>query len=311
MLSGFVLAYNYSDRFQSLQTREVLRFYTLRLARIYPVHVATLFAVLAMVMVSHAMGIQLTDEGYTARDFVLNLLLAHTWVPHFHLNWNYPSWSISSEWFAYLLFPFFVAGPLKLISKPFSALIFGVAALTVSIGMILLHNSKPFHELLLVLPNFLLGAAIYYMIRGRHENLTLQAHLKWGPEFAGVITIAACFLAYRGFGIAIALSALAGCILSLASLRDNCYAYWRSRAAAFVGEVSYSLYMTHTIAQKLLYELAPASNFDSAGVVGKLMAVALYAFTITAATLLCFYIIEKPSRVWIRHLSRPSRVDSA
>ena len=46
-----------------------------------------------------------TEEGYTATTFVANIFLVQTWVPDFRLNWNYPAWSISSEWFAYLWFP--------------------------------------------------------------------------------------------------------------------------------------------------------------------------------------------------------------
>src|SRR5262249_8096010 len=101
ILSGFVLCYNYAPEFHRLSARD----YGRRLVRIYPVHLVTLLAVLAMALVSWRLGWALTDSGYTGRDFVLNVCLVHTWVPDFHLNWNYPSWSISSEWFAYLFFP--------------------------------------------------------------------------------------------------------------------------------------------------------------------------------------------------------------
>ena len=116
VLSGFVLAFNYSARFATWPPRRVLGFWALRLARIYPVHFVTLLAVAAMIAVSDRLGYQLTDAGYSTRDFILNLFLMHTWVPEFRLNWNYPSWSISSEWFAYLVFPFAAAGLLSRIT---------------------------------------------------------------------------------------------------------------------------------------------------------------------------------------------------
>ena len=49
MLSGFVLSYNYADRFHTLRRHEIVRFLCLRLARIYPVHLVTLLMVAAMV----------------------------------------------------------------------------------------------------------------------------------------------------------------------------------------------------------------------------------------------------------------------
>ena len=93
----------------------------MRWARIYPVHFFTLLVVLGMVAVCRIKGWGLTDAGYGAWDFVLNLFLVQTWVPNFHLNWNYPSWSISSEWVAYLCFPFFCTVILRRITTRFQA----------------------------------------------------------------------------------------------------------------------------------------------------------------------------------------------
>ena len=138
-----------------------------RLARVYPVHLVTLLIVAAMVWVSGRVGFQLTDAGYTTRDFVLNLLLVQTWVPDFHLNWNYPSWSISSEWFAYLFFPVVVAVSTRLgMAIPTRAAGLGLLALAGSVGVGLLWRPWPFYELALVVPTFLSGAAVCWMVRG-------------------------------------------------------------------------------------------------------------------------------------------------
>src|SRR5262245_21034494 len=52
MLSGFVLAYTYTDKFRTLSRRRVDSFIGRRLARVYPVHLATLLVVAAMVWIS-------------------------------------------------------------------------------------------------------------------------------------------------------------------------------------------------------------------------------------------------------------------
>ena len=81
MLSGFVLAHNYGTTLATPGARKSARFLGLRLVRIYPVHFVTLLTVLAMSVVGRRVGYYLTDAGYTARDFLLNMLLAHYWVP--------------------------------------------------------------------------------------------------------------------------------------------------------------------------------------------------------------------------------------
>ena len=105
VLSGYVLTYNYLDQMTAPTRATLLRFWARRLARIYPLHLATLLVILAMVIVAARSRLGIARADYSERDFVLNLLLMHAWVPHYMLNWNYPSWSLSSEWFAYLFFP--------------------------------------------------------------------------------------------------------------------------------------------------------------------------------------------------------------
>jgi peptidoglycan/LPS O-acetylase OafA/YrhL len=52
---------------------------------------------------------QLPGEGFFDPRLVLvaNILLLHSIVPYVNyvFSWNSPSWSISTEWFFYLMFP--------------------------------------------------------------------------------------------------------------------------------------------------------------------------------------------------------------
>ncbi len=155
ILSGVVLAYNYGDSFKQFSIGAAVSFLINRFARIYPVHLASLLVVLAMVTVSWNRGWEVADSGYTLRDFILNLFLVHTWVPHFTLNWNYPSWSISSEWFAYMLFVPLMATCYRLSSS----WLWGGAVCSYA-AMLWVYNSPPetlFRELLVVVPTFLFG----------------------------------------------------------------------------------------------------------------------------------------------------------
>ena len=295
MLSGFVLSYNYAGRFRKLRQSEVSRFLCLRLARIYPVHLATLLAVAAMVWVSDLAGYHLTDAGYTARDFVLNLFLVHTWVPDFKLNWNYPSWSISSEWFAYLLFPFAVVGPLRWLATPSRAAFLGLVALASSVAVMACWRPWPFYELVLVIPTFFAGAAVCgiarNLLRGRAASWW-----RWLPELLALVLGASCFLPSTGVVTATLLCGFFLLIMALAKLSTDCHWWWSGRPAVFLGEVSYSLYMTHTLAQKILYRLVPSARFAGSDFMTRLGMTAGYIGLVGVCCLATYFLVENPCR---------------
>ncbi len=103
LLSGFILSYNYSGRAQRGELVQ-WRFWVARLSRLYPVY---FFALLI------SMGM-LRDEwgAHTHADFYLGvgltLLLLQGWSPLLSTFWNTPAWTMSTEAFFYLVFPFAV-----------------------------------------------------------------------------------------------------------------------------------------------------------------------------------------------------------
>jgi peptidoglycan/LPS O-acetylase OafA/YrhL len=187
ILSGFVLSYNYANQFTTLKQARFRKFIFLRLARIYPVHLATLLAVLLMVCACRYLKMQIDEHGYSGRDFLLNMLLAHTWVPKFRLNWNYPSWSISSEWFAYLWFPVVCVMVNRLSTKSAIIALTVVCYLTMQ-AHLWLGSRLPFRDLLAVVGTFLTGCAIAKMVQTGLRPHRLNRHL---PDWLVVLI---CFM---------------------------------------------------------------------------------------------------------------------
>ncbi|MFO0947100.1 MAG: acyltransferase [Planctomycetota bacterium] len=106
-LSGFILTYTYTDR--GMPTRVDKREYFIhRFARIYPTYALGLLVSIPYFM----LDIAARKPPYTTFDIIggglSTIFLVQSWVPTWARFWNPPSWSLSCEFFLYLLFPWLV-----------------------------------------------------------------------------------------------------------------------------------------------------------------------------------------------------------
>ena len=294
ILSGTVLSLNYFDKFEKFSFTKYKSFLQSRLARIYPLHLFTLFIVLLMVIVSIYKKYDIDFNGYTPVQFLENLFLIQTWDPNFVLNWNYPSWSISSEWFAYLAFPVFIF-LLKPVRKSLClSIVVGIILLSLSTYWLQIRSSLPCPELLLVIPTFASGIVIQQIAKkitnsSLSKNLAITAYL--APAVLTVFYLPSHIarVSFFLFGI----SFLFLLFLNSSHLKT----FWNTTFLVSLGESSYSLYMTHTLAQKILYKLLPVQGFEGSTFVFKFGIVLLYAALIFALSFASFYLIEKPFRI--------------
>ena len=104
VISGIVIANAYGGRIASLA--DWLRFMLRRIARLYPLHLATLGFYVAIGVLVWSGRVHPADAArYDASAIVPNLLLIHAWLPTGRISFNYVCWSISAEFFVYLAFP--------------------------------------------------------------------------------------------------------------------------------------------------------------------------------------------------------------
>ena len=135
MLSGFILSYVYKARLSvnyRMGNGAISAFYGARFARIYPLHLLTLLCLLALEMSAYVFHSDKADvfisSKKTTSEFFANLGLIHSWgLVDSYTSWNVPSWSISTEWACYLIFPLVVLALRKASSSVFRSVTLGVS----------------------------------------------------------------------------------------------------------------------------------------------------------------------------------------
>jgi peptidoglycan/LPS O-acetylase OafA/YrhL len=302
ILSGFVISYSYPAA--STGSHLYIRFMLRRIARIYPLHLLTLLAFVALGF----LGIQGSAPSSSASDFIYNLLLIQAWGVTDHLSFNSPAWSISAELFCYLLFPL-----LMYLARSVSPLI--LALIVAASYGILAHGHLPIWQehsqmyganfdygMLRALPSFLNGIllAILFRLSGsyRRKGVILIGISVFGLAVLILNVFAKPDLAIILFSLAIVFTAVGE-----SALERVPGARWLAR----LGNTSYAVYMLHELLILLLF--APLWRHFSLNANDFPLFVLACCVLLTIAADVTYSYVEKPARDWINRLgsanSRP------
>jgi peptidoglycan/LPS O-acetylase OafA/YrhL len=254
MLSGFVMTHVYFRTFCDSVKENYRSFLVARIARLYPLHVVVLLLFVATALLvqlpayastGNAEGIPLTGTRSLAAA-IANLFMLQGLSAE-HLSWNYPSWSISVEFMAYLAFPLVLPLVWRASVRAKLAVL---AAISAALSLFGYLSGGDFNQwggplvLLRCLPEFLLGTLIYSAYRAR-----LWTHW-FAADAVGLVALAVAILCLHLRAPDLLIVALFP-VLVLAAVGNTGNVARAINAAPLVwlGEISYSLYLIHGFVQ--------------------------------------------------------------
>ena len=104
IISGIVIAHNYGGKINSISS--YADFIKRRIARLYPLHLATLlfYSIIGVAIAIGYLHVAI-ERKYDFNEWLPNFFMIHAWGFSQKTSFNFPSWSVSAEFFAYLCFP--------------------------------------------------------------------------------------------------------------------------------------------------------------------------------------------------------------
>jgi len=294
ILSGFILSLSYYEKFsKAITSKNISQFIIKRIARIWPLHIFILCCFISIPSVLYLTERSIDNSQFSAMSFLTKTFLVDLWfVGHdYWKSWNTPSWTISGEFLAYLLFPFMARGfsnSFKTILLIYILLLSAIALAYEFFGFVSLGEGITSLGLLRCIFSFAIGICIFCV----YEHIKAKVTNKTGIFIAVFGFTSFVFLAYNftsnHFFVPLLFSmTILGLVLSKSLFHD-----WLSTPKlVYFGEISYSLYLNHVFVitwyiMLFLPDAGYASLFDISAII--LISVLSAHFT--------YQWVEKPMR---------------
>lgn len=295
VLSGFILCHVYRTSLEEGRFRYG-SFLWNRLARVYPLHLATLVGMIALALGAQAAGFGIDANILSWESLPANLLLLQAWGLAPQAAFNHPSWSISAEWFAYLTFPLFAWAALALKDRPLTAVALAVAFMVGLYGAFQHLAGFPLTQAtiqwgaLRIVPCFAFGCALHALWRARPSQNRAAAALG-----AVVSTLAVLALAALSAPDAAIVTMLGAVIFFLARMAQSGSETFGNTLLVYLGEISYSVYMV-CVPWKIVFVNAAAKVFELSDERLPLWLWLVFLGGVVPLAAASYHLIEKPCR---------------
>ena len=304
VLSGFILAMTYGQRFeQGVELKSYGTFVKRRFARIFPIFflmTITAGILIATGWMDHWPGPAIPVSGlinFTMLQSVLHVPTLDT-----------PGWSVSAEWIASLLFPFFallflrrswmwaiLGAVIGLITLPVLVHLPALAHEPKRAGLMDLWNYETIYPVVRCIAEFILGV-ITFRVSQLAWVKQLISHDWIAPVLFFLILV---LMAMRQADVWV-VALLPLFILSLISRTNIVARFMGSKPIYRLGQISYSIYLIHN--QMNYFMLSFARYLESIGV-GQTAANTIAMFIFVAIVIvfaeMVYRYIEKPARNYI------------
>lgn len=247
VLSGFVIFTAYQNKLKNWS--DVARFQFLRFGRLYPVHLLMLVIYLMIETLKYILqtkfGIaSLSKPPFEENNFYAFLrelfLVKAFWPNETAMTFNSPAWSISAEFYTYLIF-----AVITLYLNKIKTFVFPLISL-ICISALFLYQPEHYNFMLRCLAGFFTGCTVAYFIlkHGNEEGVSLPV---FTIPVSIILILSVTILAsgFYGYGLII-YPASALLIAGILLTPDNIFKRYLSKSwLIWLGTVSYSLYMSH------------------------------------------------------------------
>lgn len=291
VLSGYVMVHVYGAWFsKSVEKQYVRMYWQNRLARIYPLHLLTLFILVGYALIRQWMQHPVQAPEFQYAALPTNLLLIQSWGIHTHLTWNAPAWSISSEWAMYLLFPW-----LMLRSSRSPLIQFRLLITIPIIIYVLVEAMNPLHNLdatfdwgiLRALAGFLFGVMLYEV----HTQRVWAS--VWARKEAPFVVLTGLLLSFYFAPSDVAIVLFWPVVIWMLLYQQG----WLERLLntkplQYLGDISYSVYMLHYPLLILMATFLP----QTAPLTYRLGAVSSFIVATLLLSALSYHLFEMPLR---------------
>lgn len=301
-LSGFVIAHHYAAPLARHDLGAAARYLWVRAVRIFPLHWFALALLVIARFSIDGFGERPADRGrYGAGDLVQQILMVHGWGIADRFAWNLPSWTVSSEWLCYLVFPFAAPWIARARSGArAAALAAACLAATTAVLFAVGHadfNTALDYGWLRIGGEFATGC---WLQRAWSQGFARGAPWAWiGPAALAAAALCGAFDLPAGV-----VASFAVLVYALAHERGPLARALAATPCVFLGEASYAIYLMHWVVLRVLLYTALAP-IPLTGRPGTLGVVAIDFAIVVAVSVLAHVAVDAPLRRRLRRLVAP------
>ena len=333
VLSGFVISSAYGDKLGS--TVGLKEFVLRRFGRLWPLHIVVLVAFVIVEALKVVLNRWIPTEvapfadGVSLRYIFSNVALIHSLGVHPFLTWNGPSWSISVEFYTYILFAvgamccYRVKIPLGYLLALAALCGFCMLSLYSRCYMDASYDFGFFRSIY----GFSIGCLMYRFLIGTKDAWNRRIDVLRLFELASAALVIAFVSLYGHSWLSLLAPLVFSPVIYVLALESGPVArLLLSGPLQAIGRWSYSIYMVHALVSTCIgrvlrvvghfagYQVSELDLADSFGRIVKVALIggawtmdglaAIYLATVVALAALSYRFVEVPARAYFNGLAR-------